>query len=235
MHASESVHIQLNEATDEVQVINNLPAPQSGLTARVRVYALDGAVAYQHEWPVTAAPSAVTNLGAVAAAAATQFVQVELVDAAGKVVSTNFYWRGAAEHPDDLTDLDKLPPVTLKVTASRRDDESRRIVTVTIENPTAHVAVLAHLQLRRARSGDRVLPVYASDNYISLAPHQSRTVTLEAALDQFNGEDALVTVDGWNTTVQPASFKGISIAPNLDADPAHSPDTGFVVATEGLR
>ena len=238
MHASESLHIQLNEATGAVQVINNLPTSQSGLTARVHVYALDGAVAYQHDSPVNAAPSTVTAVGSIdfaASATATQFVQLELTDAAGKVISTNFYWRGATTHPDDLTDLDKLPAVTLKVTASRHDDESRRIVTVTVENPTAQVAVLAHFQLRRARSKDRVLPVYASDNYISLAPHQSRTITLEAALDQFNGEDALVTVDGWNTTVQPASFKGVAVAPNLDADPAHSLDTGFAIATEGLR
>ena len=236
MHASEMLHIQLNEATGEVQVINNLPTPQPNLTARVHVYALDGAVAYQHESTVSAAPSAVTTVGPLDfAASATQFVQLELVDAAGKVVSTNFYWRGAEAHPDDLTDLDKLPSVALKATASRKDDENRRTVTLTIENPTEHVALLAHLQLRRARSGDRVLPVYASDNYISLAPHQSRTITFEAALDQFNGEDALVTVDGWNTTVQAASFKGVAVAPNLDADPMHSPDTGFAVATEGLR
>jgi len=236
MHASEMLHIQLNEATGEVQVINNLPAPQSGLIARIHVYALDGTVAYQHESPVNAAPSAVTSAGLLDfAASATQFVQLELVDANGRVVSTNFYWRGTAAHPDDLTDLEKLPPVALKVTANRKDDESRRVITVTIENPTAQVAVLTHLQLRRARTGDRVLPAYASDNYISLAPHQSRTVTLEAALDQFNGEDALVTVDGWNTTVQPASFKGVAVAPNVDADPMHSPDTGFAWATEGLR
>ncbi|HWT65848.1 MAG TPA: glycoside hydrolase family 2 TIM barrel-domain containing protein, partial [Terracidiphilus sp.] len=236
MHASEMLHIQLNEATGEVQVINNLPAPQSGLTARIHVYALDGAVAYQHESPVNAAASSVSSAGLLDfAASATQFVQLELVDENGKVISTNFYWRGTATHPDDLTDLDKLPSVALKVTASRKDDENRRVITVTIENPTAQIAVLTHLQLRRARTGDRVLPAYASDNYISLAPHQSRTVTLEAALDQFNGEDALVTVDGWNTTVQPASFKGVAVAPNVDADPMHSPDTGFAWATEGLR
>ena len=28
---------------------------------------------------------------------------------------------------------------------------------------------MAHLQLRRQKSGERVLPVYYSDNYVSLA------------------------------------------------------------------
>ena len=49
MHAGELVHIQLNEATGEVQVINNLPEPLKGATARVTVYNLDGTLAGRHE------------------------------------------------------------------------------------------------------------------------------------------------------------------------------------------
>jgi hypothetical protein len=95
--------------------------------------------------------------------------------------------------------------------------------------------VRAHLQLRRAKTGDRVLPAIANENYISLAPHEARVVTLEAAAEAFGGEDALGTLDGWNVTVAPTSFAGVSIAPNREADPANSPDTGFAIATEGLR
>jgi len=51
----------------------------------------------------------------------------------------------------------------------------------------------------------------------------------------FNGEDALVVFDGWNVTVAPAKFMGASVAPNLDADPTHSPETGLPFQTEGLR
>ena len=48
------------------------------------------------------------------------------------------------------------------------------MVTVTLHNPGKSVALMVHLQLRRRRSGERVLPVYASDNYISLVPGESR-------------------------------------------------------------
>jgi beta-galactosidase/beta-glucuronidase len=237
MHAAESVHIQYNEATGDLQVINNLPEPQANLTARVRVFALDGTLAYQHETPVTAEPEVATNLGPIAfaaAPAASQFLRLDLVDAQDKTISTNFYWRGAASHPDDLTDLNTLPTVTLKATASRQDADHRRIVTVTLENPTAQTAVMTHLQLRR-RSGERVLPVDCSDNYISLAPHETRIVTLAADIANFQGENALITVDGWNVSAAPQSFKGVSVAPNFDAQPEHSPVTGLPFATENLR
>jgi hypothetical protein len=107
-------------------------------------------------------------------------------------------------------------------------------VTVTLRNPTVHVAVMAHVQLRR-KSGGRVLPVFYSDNYVSLAPHESRTITIEADANQFNGEGALVVVDGWNVTVAQGTFQGVAVAPNLDAQPDRWPATGLPLQTVGLR
>ena len=79
-----------------------------------------------------------------------------------------------------------------------------------------------------------MLPAYYSDNYVSLAPNESRTVTIEAALSDFNGEDALVVFDGWNITVAPMSCSGVSVAPNLDAQPDRWPLTGLPFQTTGL-
>jgi hypothetical protein len=94
---------------------------------------------------------------------------------------------------------------------------------------------MAHLQLRRQKSGERVLPVFYSDNYVSLIPNETKTITIEAALNDFKGENALVVVDGWNVTVAPSSCAGVSIAPNVEADPNHSPVTGLPFQTAGLR
>ena len=91
------------------------------------------------------------------------------------------------------------------------------------------------LQLRRAHSGERVLPVFASDNYISLVPNETRTITLDAAIGEFKGEDAQVVVDGWNVTVASVSASGVSIAPNVEAQPDHWPTTGLPYQTVGLR
>jgi beta-galactosidase/beta-glucuronidase len=236
--AGEPVHIQFNEATGELQVINNLPEPLANATAHVAVYHLDGTLAYEHETKLTAPPSAATSLGPVefpATLHSTHFLKLELRDAQGKLVSSNFYWRAQPGYPDVLTDLEKLPTVTLEMQAESKNVDANRLVTVTLHNPTANVAVMAHVQLRRQHSGERVLPVYYSDNYISLLPNETRTFTIEAALKDFNGEDALVMVDGWNTTVAPASFSGVSVAPNVDAQPDRQPFTGLPFQTTNLR
>jgi hypothetical protein len=237
MRAAELQHIQFNESTGDVQIVNNLPRPLTDATARVTVYNLDGSSAYKNDSKITAAPEAATSVGPIdfpANVSAVHFIKLELLGSDGKLISSNFYWRGLPDHPDDLTALNQLPAVTLNAQAERTDDSGTRTVTVTLTNPSKNIALMVHLQLRR-KSGDRVLPVEYSDNYVSLAPGDSRTITIQADTSQFNGQDALVVVDGWNVSVASAKFKGISVAPNTEAMPENSPETGFAVATTGLR
>jgi hypothetical protein len=237
-HAGELVHIQFNESTSKLQVINNLPQPLTGAVAHVAIYNLDGSLASQHDTLVTAPPSAATTLGPVefpATLSSVHFLKLDLHDAQGKLISSNFYWHALPAHPDDLTSLNQLPAVALDAKVQRSLAAGQQVVTVTLHNPTANIALMAHLQLRRAHSGLRVLPVFASDNYISLVPNETRTVTLEADASAFSGEDALVVVDGWNVTVAPASAPGVSIAPNIEAQPDHWPTTGLPYQTVGLR
>jgi len=241
MHASELVHIQYNEAKGEVQVINNTPEPVTGLVAHEGVYNLDGSLAYTHDMGVTAAPDAATNLGTIdfpAIGLAVHFIKLDLRDAEGKLLSSNFYWRGRADDPDDLNALNQLPMVTLTVTAKEEDHEGysgwTRGLQVTLHNPTKSIALMAHLQLRR-KSGERVLPVFYSDNYVSLAPDDTKTITIDTAQSNFRGENALIVVDGWNISVAPAKFGEVAVAPNVEAQPDHWPTTGLPFATTGLR
>jgi len=236
--AGELVHIQFNEANGTLQVINNLPEPLTGATAHVAIYNLDGTVAAEHDVPVTAPPATATTLGPVefpASVSNVHFLKLDLRNAAGKVVSSNFYWLAKPEQQDDLTDLSKLATVTLESKLERKDVAGKVHVTVTLHNGSHDVALMAHVQLRRAHSGERVLPVYYDNNYVSLVPNESRTIDMEADLKDLGGEKALVVVDGWNTTVAPATALGVSIAANVDAQPSHWPVTGLPFQTVGLR
>jgi hypothetical protein len=235
--ASELVHIQFNESTGELEVVNNLPDPLVNAVAHISIYNLDGSVAYQHDYPVTAPPSLTTNLGSVefpSTLSSVHFLKLELHDAAGKLLSDNFYWRALPEHQDDLTDLNKLPLATLEAQVTRKDADGKTLVTVTLHNPTTGLAVMAHLQLRR-QSGERVLPAYYSDNYVSLTPNESKTITIEADQTNLQGQDALIVVDGWNVQITPTSAAGVAIAPNVEAQVSHWPVTGLPFQTVGLR
>jgi hypothetical protein len=157
---------------------------------------------------------------------------LQLKDSSGKQISDNFYWRGLQLDPDDLTALESLKTVTLDASAVRHDSEGKVRITVTLHNPAAQVALMAHLQLRHGKLADkdteRVLPVYYSDNYVSLVPNESRTISIEADATDLKGAAPLVVVDGWNVAVQ-ASSSQVPVVLNVNAQVDHWPVTGLPI------
>ncbi len=228
--AAEMVHVQMNESTGDVEVINNLPTSVNGAKVHVVVYGMDGTVAWQKDFDVEAAGSVATKVGEMEwpeKLSAVHFVKLELRDSMGKVVSENFYWRALPEHQDDLTALGDMPVVKLEAKVARRDVEGRSYFDLTLTNPGTQIALMAHLQLRRKKSGERVLPVYASDNYVSLIGGETKTITLDAAAVDLKGEDGLVVVDGWNVGLTEGSLSGGGVALNTGAQVEHWPVTGL--------
>jgi len=239
--ASELVHIQMNEATGHLQVINNLPQEISGDTAHVAIYSLEGgsSPALEKDIPVTGPADTAIDLGPTPLPDAEKlypiyFVKLDLRNAQGEIVSRNLYWKPLPSMANDLTALDSLPTIKLDGTIARHDSADRLGLTVTLKNPGNAMALMAHLQLRRKSSGDRVLPVFYSDNYIWLAPGESRTITIDAALADLKGDTPLVVVDGWNIDVAPVTNADCALALDVDAQVSHWPVTGLPMITAGL-
>ena len=121
-----------------------------------------------------------------------------------------------------------MPKATFKctVTDSHADGENT-VLDVQLVNPTQTIALMTHLQLHQKESGRRVLPVFYSDNYISLVPGESRSLTIQAATKDLDGNSPQLLVDGYNVDVQPAEGS-VAIAPNLNAQPLHWPASNIV-------
>ena len=228
--AGEAVHIQLNESDWNVEVVNNLPSPVKDGRAELTVYNPDGRIAYHHTYPVAVPASSTARISAIdwpTGLDDVHFMKLVLRDSAGRQLSDNFYWRANAEHADDLSGLSKLQTVALDTNVTRRDRASKTVLAVTLTNPGPQVALMVHLQLRRESSGERVLPVFYSDNYVSLVPGETKTIEIEAARSDLHGAAALVVVDGWNVAVKPAQSDGVAVKQNENAQVEHWPVTGL--------
>jgi hypothetical protein len=240
--ASEHIHVQWNELTDHLEVINNSPKPFIG-TVYVQILALDGTSLDGKDVPVNAPGSSVTDLGLISVDAVPSdkptpihFVELELVDAGHHDTSHNFYWRAPAATRDDLTALDTMPKATLSFDIGRTDLAGKTTFRVFLRNDQSHVALMAHLQLRNLRTNERILPVFYSDNYISLKPSELRVLDITVDTAELHGDPPLLTLDGWNVSVgqvlHPATM---TVRENKEADPAYWPVTGLPFATDGLR
>jgi beta-mannosidase len=192
-------------------VINNTASTLTGAKAKASIYNLDGTLQSIRSDALVAGPSAATDLGALAFPSnlsPVHFIKLELRDNQDRLVSENFYWRELPERQDDLQALNDLPTVALEIEASRHDYAGKCLINASVRNPTKTVALMAHLQLRKAHSGQRVLPVFYSDNYLSLLPGETKTLTIEAASADLEGDAPVLAVDGWNVTVKPVPASG---------------------------
>ena len=230
--ACEPIHLLLNESTGHLHVINNLSTAISDAVATVAIYNLDGTQASQYDLKVEAAASASTDLGLTKwpeHLSPVHFIKLQLKDSSGKLLSDNFYWRGLINNGKDLRDLDSLPAVKLEATVTRHDADGKCLLEVTLHNPTDKIALMAHVQLRRASSGERVLPVYYTDNYVSLVPNEAKTILIEADLKALQGNKPLVVLDGWNVDLQPSSSVDCDLQLNKNAVPSSWPVTNIAI------
>ena len=227
--AAETVHVQLNESNGGIEVVNNKPETLTGLIVKMTIYESDSKVSSENKYVVAQVPGStavkVAQIEPNGKISPLYFVKLDLIGSEGQLLSTNFYWQNVAE--DDFGGLMKLPSVLLEAEASSQVEGDNTVLTVTLHNTTNVIALMAHLQLHQKQSGKRVLPVFYSDNYLSLVPGESRTVTIQAATKDLAGDSPMVLVDGFNVDVKPVEG-AVSIAPNVNAQPMHWPATDIV-------
>ena len=229
MKASEQVHVQLNEARRGIEVVNNTAQPLEGFTLRATNYSSDSSISQTSVLKVATVPASTTvkaaQLDVSSRITPLFFVKLDLIDAAGKLVSTNFYWQNVAQ--DDFTGMEKLPKASLAVSATSQQQGGQTVLTVALDNPGKVISLMTHLQLHRATSGVRVLPVFYSDNYLTLVPGERRLITITAATRDLAGESPELELDGFNLDLLP-SHGGVAVKLNQTAEPTAHPATALV-------
>ncbi len=194
---AEPLHVQLNLPDNELVALNTTRYDRRGLTARVRVVALDGRELWTQDMPVDALANRATPLAHVPlerlfATDQVLLVRLALMDG-DTIVADNFYWRGRDRA--SLRRLEALAPVALNVSAGTISrDGNDQVLVVTLVNRTAVPAINARLSLIDT-AGARILPAYWTDNFIALLPGETRALTVRFPADKSAGG---LHLDGWN-------------------------------------
>ena len=193
--ACEPVHAQLDLTDGSVDLINLHEA--RSLEVRVRVVSLDGKVISDQTNQVKAAANARTPVSRPdlekLADGHTVVVALHVSDAVGAPISENLYWWSKEEAT--LRELDNLAKATLTTSATMASDGNERKATVQIKNSGAVAALMIKLTLNNATTGERILPAYYSENYVSLLPGEERTVTVQFPA---GSTKPMFGVRGWN-------------------------------------
>ncbi len=233
--ACEPLHVQYSYDDRSVVVVNNMYEEFHGLAATAELYDYDLRKRFSERIELSIGADSVQRVLTIPqtppdASSPVYFLKLTLQDAAGKIVSSNFYWLPRKEANiewsktkyfedsvsaiftpaspyDDLTALARLPRVRLEVAALVEQQGQMPLVRVLLRNPSQHLAFQVHLGIRKQNEDAEILPVLWDDNYIELVPDESREITARyLSATAVDGTPELV-VAGWNVepTVVPVN------------------------------
>jgi len=197
--ACEQVHVLWRPDTEAVQVVNNTARSYEGMSADVKIVDIDGKLLHQARYPVVLHPDdmvEVTRLDFSGIDSPVCFIDLELTDAAGNVVSRNFYWRGREYM--DYNAMNSMKEAVPSVTVGKKVSDGRIVLDCTVSNETDSPMVNLRLLVLDARTGERVLPVDYEDNYISLIPGRERKIKVSFDSSSCKSGRYELYIEGWN-------------------------------------
>ena len=213
----EPIHVQYSFDDRSIVVVNSTLDQSSGLKVRADVVDIAGARQWSNSTNIDVPPDGVVRAFTIpdlANLSKTYFLSLTVEDRRGAVVSRNFYWLSTvADVLDwtkrqwyitptkvhgDFSEIANLPPVTLDVKTAFDHDGADNLALVTVKNPGPAVAFFVRLRVLKSKDGEQILPSMWSDNYVSLLPGETRTLTARWRPEDAPGATPAIVVDGWN-------------------------------------
>ena len=200
--ATEPLHAQMNLPDYALAVVNTTREPQTRLTLESRIVTLDGRTLARRVDRLDAPANQTTtlaplDLARILSKEGVVLVDLALTDSHGRRLSDNFYWQGRDEASLQALDSLKAQPVRIGARSTIHGDEIA--IHVSLRNTGSAPALAAKLTLVDD-AGQRILPVFYSDNYVSLLPGETREI--EIRYEGGRGASARINLRGWN--VEPA-------------------------------
>ena len=198
--ASEPLHAQLDLSDFTVAAVNLTREDAPGMYLHARVLSLSNQSIFEQNQRIdlranSVAPLFQLKLGDFMEANPAMLVELTLTNASGFEVSRNLYWIAGKE--ENYTALNTLAPAVISGRVTERRDGPEKVVEVHLENVGESPALMLKATLFTGK-GERILPAYFSDNYVSLLPGEKQTIEVRFPADAGSSEGMEVALRGWN-------------------------------------
>jgi mannosylglycoprotein endo-beta-mannosidase len=196
---SEPLHVMCNPTDGMVMVANNTFKTVTNMLLVVKTYNANGKAdlvtqVFEDVTPATtkrylSVKGEMNNLAKQGGG----FLVLQLFDKDQKVISENIYWLPGEN--GDYTALQNMPAAKVELSAKQATPGK---INVTIAVPAdAPVAFFNRLSLVGANKHERLLPVFYSDNYVTVLPGETKTIAIDYDNKQYP-QQPVVSVSGWN-------------------------------------
>ena len=179
-------------------MVNYSAGNLAGLTAKAQLINMDGAVQWEKEAMLNSNEDTTDKLFKLEfpeSLSSVHFIKLTLKKD-DKVLSDNFYWRGLEQ--GNYQALNQLPKAEIENQTTVQRDGDNWVLETRLSNTSSQPALMLRLKAVGKKTGERILPVLYSDNYISLMPGESRTILTRVKREDCRREMPEIEISGFN-------------------------------------
>ena len=215
-NACEPLHPQFDYLKNTVSVVNDYYKSFKGYKVIAEVWDIDSKKVWSKAAVVDLPEDGVANdvfvIDFPENISPVHFIKLRLLDEEGQQVGSNFYWRSDDVYEgkktltgpttsgfETISDLDETR-VSISKMNVRTDDRSNYI-DLTLKNSRKAISFFTQIQWLDS-DGKPVRPSYYTDNFFSMMPGESRTITIETAKRDLPAGEYTLVVKGFNTVRQ---------------------------------
>jgi len=192
---------------------------------RIRYINLDNSIKYDSKdiTITTICPlstQTVHTINKIEGLTSTWFIKCDLKDTDGKIILDNIYWQSTTDDIEetenmftteqsswgDYKALNSLTIVSLGLSVSKESSGNTQIAKITLTNNSNTIAFFTRLEITIGNDGEEVVPVTYTDNYLTLFPGESQTISGCFDFNDLNGQEPFIRIEGFNVVKKTIRF-----------------------------
>ena len=197
-HGAISLHIQLNLNDSSVCIVNQTLSDQKDLTISAELFDIHGKLLSKDDYKTSVLANKVSvqhKINSQSIKEEVYFLRLKLLDKENNLKDQNFYW--LSQPGKSYEKLNELKETTLQA-EFMLNTKGKKIAA--ISNSGSETAFFVRLKVTDEKSGVLTLPVFFSDNYITLMPGESREISVDLTQlpESLKSNSLNLSIEGWN-------------------------------------
>ena len=218
MKGCQPLNIVYNYKDKNIYAVNDYYKDFNGIKSDIKILNADSKVIYEKEKEFSIDENSskiIIDLPEINDTSKLFFINLALKDNSGNPISDNFYWISSKEDSldfinsqwfytpmksyADLKEINNLPKTTIGYSEKYSTKNDEQNIEVTLYNNSDKLAFFIELKVVDQKTGKSFLPIYWTDNYISLLPHSRKKITGTFRMPNSKRSPQLI-INGWNVS-----------------------------------
>ncbi len=222
--SNQAIHAIYRYGKDDIFLSNNQLKDVKNVKVLIRAYDINSKLIYTDEWKGNIKANSsmfIKKLPQISGLTNVWFLDLRVYDSQTKEIDRNFYYlslkkdeldyKAAEKLPwafytpsksyADYSALNKLPDVRLQTVYNFTKTDKYAKVSLSLKNTSNSIAFFVYMDVVDNATNEPVLPIYWTDNYISLLPGEEQKYEAYYPLAVFSDKPAII-IRGWNVSKQ---------------------------------